>query len=137
MADKKKSAWALQFGRLLQDRRLELDLSQQEVADRAGIHRTLVSDYERDSAPERVPSASTLHGLAKALNVPAELMFQWAEVRYPQVEIGLSKTAPPELVEHLASLEEAVRLLTERLEQYEGRAPAPAPAKRPRRRPSA
>lgn len=47
---KKKGTWAVQFSRHLLDRRRELRLTQQEVADRAGIHRTLLSDYERDSA---------------------------------------------------------------------------------------
>jgi transcriptional regulator with XRE-family HTH domain len=135
MTGRKKGPAALKFGRLISDRRRELRLSQQEVADRAGIHRTLLSDYERDGAPERVPSDDTLYGLAKALDVPVEQMFDWAQVRYPMVEIAVAKDAPPELVAKLASLEEAVRLLTERLEQF-ATPPEPQVARRPRRRPT-
>lgn len=134
MAGKKKSTWALDFGRRLSDRRRELGLTQQDVADAAGIHRTLLADYERDNAPERVPTDDTLRGLAEALSVPEQMMYDWAGVRLPKVDMSISPNTPPELLDKLSSLEDAVRMLTERLE---GLGSNGTPVKRPRRRPPA
>lgn len=134
MTDKPKSQWAIEFGRLLQDRRRELGYSQQEVADMAGIHRTLLSDYERDSAPERIPTDDTLRGLSKALDVPAELMYEWAGVRYPQVGVHLSAGTPSDLMKAVLELRDQFAAgladLSDRLERLEA-------AKKPQgRRPS-
>ena len=136
MTDKKKGRAALDFGNFLRDRRRELKLTQQEVADAAGIHRTLLADYERPDAPERTPTDGTLFGLAKALQVDAELMFDYAEVDYPRVNMSVSKAAPPELYDRLEKLEGLIVALSAQLDSL-GDPPAPPPAKRPRRpRPS-
>jgi transcriptional regulator with XRE-family HTH domain len=55
-----------QFGRRLRRRRRALDLSQEAVAERTGIHRTQMTLYEKG---ERVPRAATLIKLAAALDV--------------------------------------------------------------------
>lgn len=138
MATQRKTSWALEFGRLIRDRRRELGLTQQEVADEAGIHRTLLADYEREGAPERVPTDDTLRGLADALSVPVQMMYRWAGVRFPTVDVSVAADTPPELLAKLSSLEEAIRLLTERLDaQARSNGSSPPAGKRPRRRPSA
>lgn len=128
--DKKKGQSALAFGNFLRDRRRELKLTQQEVADKAGIHRTLLADYERPGAPERIPSDATLFGLAKALQVDPETMFDYADVDYPRVDMSVSKAAPPELYERLEKLEGLIVALTERLAGLD--APRPPRPRRPR-----
>lgn len=136
MADRKKGRAALAFGEFLRDRRRELKLTQQEVADVAGIHRTLLADYERPDVPERTPTDATLFGLAQALQVDAELMFDYAEVDYPKVDMSVSKSAPPELYDRLDKLEELIVALTERLAGLDA-PPASPSGGRPRRpRPS-
>lgn len=52
----------------LRRRRHEHGLSQEEFADRAGIHRTYVSDLERGA---RNPTITVVEKLAKALKVTA------------------------------------------------------------------
>ena len=56
------------LGSNLRKQRTERGWSQEEFADRAGIHRTYVSDLERGA---RNPSILVLERLATALNVAA------------------------------------------------------------------
>jgi transcriptional regulator with XRE-family HTH domain len=56
------------LGSNLRKQRTGRGWSQEEFADRAGIHRTYVSDLERGA---RNPSILVLQRLAAALNVPA------------------------------------------------------------------
>jgi transcriptional regulator with XRE-family HTH domain len=55
-----------QLGRRIKRRRNFLDLSQEALAERAGIHRTQISLYENG---ERMPLASSLIKLAAALGI--------------------------------------------------------------------
>jgi transcriptional regulator with XRE-family HTH domain len=55
-----------QLGRRVRRRRRFLDLSQEVVAERAGIHRTMVSLYENG---ERQPLTTSLVRLAAALGL--------------------------------------------------------------------
>ncbi len=60
------------FGRAVRERRTSLGLSQEELADLAGLHRTYVGSIERG---ERNPSLLNIARLAHALRVkPSELM---------------------------------------------------------------
>jgi transcriptional regulator with XRE-family HTH domain len=60
------------LGLSIQNRRKELGLSQDELADRAGLHRTYLSEIERRS---RNVSVKILVRIAMALEMsPAELM---------------------------------------------------------------
>lgn len=62
----------LAFGRAVRERRTFLNLSQEELADIAGLHRTYVGSIERG---ERNPSLLNITRLAVALRVkPSELM---------------------------------------------------------------
>jgi len=55
-----------QLGHRIKRRRNFLDLSQEALAERAGIHRTQISFYENG---ERMPLAATLIKLAAALGI--------------------------------------------------------------------
>lgn len=60
------------FGRSLAERRREAGLSQEALADLAGLHRTYIGGLERG---ERNPTVVTLAGLADALECrPADLL---------------------------------------------------------------
>ncbi len=60
------------FGKKLRKMRLERSISQEKLADLAGLHRTYVSSVERG---ERNVTLLTIKKLAKALNVSmADLM---------------------------------------------------------------
>ncbi len=55
-----------QFGKHLRELRLEKKLTQEELADKAGLHFTYVGQIERGV---RNPSLINLYKLAKALNI--------------------------------------------------------------------
>jgi transcriptional regulator with XRE-family HTH domain len=70
MAPKKEECLA--FGRAVRRRRAEVGLSQEALADRAGIHRTYIGGIERG---ERNPTLLMIHRLARALGVlPTRLL---------------------------------------------------------------
>lgn len=54
------------FGKAVRRRRRELDLSQEKLAELAGLHRTYVSDVERG---DRNISLENIEKLAKALEI--------------------------------------------------------------------
>jgi transcriptional regulator with XRE-family HTH domain len=59
------------FGELLRQRRLAAGLTQEALAERAGVSAKAISDLER--APDRTPRLETVGLLADALNLdPAE-----------------------------------------------------------------
>jgi transcriptional regulator with XRE-family HTH domain len=73
---------ARQLGRRVKRRRNFLDLSQEALAERAGIHRTQISLYEHG---ERMPLASSLIKLAAAL-----------EISVSQLVVGIEWNVPGE-----------------------------------------
>ncbi len=60
------------FGKAIRRRRRELDFSQEELAERAELHRSYISDIERG---ERNPSLENIEKLAKALNISIAHLF--------------------------------------------------------------
>ena len=66
------------FGRALRALREEAGVSQEALADLAGIHRTYVSMLERGIAN---PSLTVLDGLASALETPLSSIFLDVESR--------------------------------------------------------
>ena len=72
MGDKSQSDVKQRFGKAIRRRRRELDLSQEELAERAELHRTYVSDIERG---DRNPSLENIEKLAKALNIKVSDLF--------------------------------------------------------------
>ena len=64
------------FGFAVKARREELDLTQEDLAERAKIHRTYLSDIERGS---RNLSLINIEKLAAALSLPISELFQRVE----------------------------------------------------------
>lgn len=64
----------LGLGASIAKRRIELGLSQEELAIKASIHRTYVSDVERGV---RNLSVLTLERIALALDIPLGALFAW------------------------------------------------------------
>lgn len=62
----------VRFGRNVRKLRVALGVSQEEFADRAGLHRTYISGMERG---KRAPTIEVVEKLAKALNVRAGALF--------------------------------------------------------------
>ncbi|MDU8360024.1 helix-turn-helix transcriptional regulator [Pseudomonas syringae group sp. J309-1] len=61
------------FAANVRHRRLELSLSQEELAERAGVHRTYVGMLERS---EKNCTIYNIERIAKALNVDPELLLR-------------------------------------------------------------
>lgn len=55
------------------------EMSQEELAHRAGLHRTYVSGLERGGS--RNPTIKVAYNIAKALKVPIEALFDESEPR--------------------------------------------------------
>jgi len=64
------------FGAAVRLRRDNLGISQEELAGRAGLHRTYISDVERGA---RNVSLESIHRLATALEVPLSVLFAQLE----------------------------------------------------------
>jgi transcriptional regulator with XRE-family HTH domain len=64
------------FGFAVKDRREQLRLTQEDLADRAGIHRTYLSDIERGS---RNVSLINIERIAVALSVRLSDLFRFVE----------------------------------------------------------
>jgi len=76
------------FGAAVRLRRDHLGISQEELAGRAGLHRTYISDVERGA---RNVSLESIHRLATALEVPLSFLFSRME------ETASDRTSPPSL----------------------------------------
>lgn len=72
MSENERSDIKWLFGRAVRRRRRELDLSQEELAERAGLHRNYVSDIERG---DRNPSLENIQKLAEALGLKVSTLF--------------------------------------------------------------
>lgn len=68
------------LGRRIRRRRQYLDLSQEALAERAGIHRTQITHFEHG---ERMPLTSTLVKLAAALGVSVDQLLVGAGWEVP------------------------------------------------------
>lgn len=98
---------AKELGRQVLMRRKELDLTQGELAEQAGISRNYISLIERGEA--RNVSVNVLHELATVLGTtPAELSGQsgWADTLIPPAlrEFALQKDLSFGIVDRLARL---------------------------------
>lgn len=61
------------FGKRVREKRLKADLSQEELADRAGLHRTYIGMIER---AEKNITLMNVEKLAKALNIKLSDLFK-------------------------------------------------------------
>ncbi|MYD10354.1 MAG: helix-turn-helix transcriptional regulator [Chloroflexi bacterium] len=66
----------LAFGKAVKARRLQLEISQESLAFRAGLHRTYISDIERGL---KCPSLRVVIRIAYALDLPAPDLVKMAE----------------------------------------------------------
>ena len=66
------------FGEVLQELRLRLALTQDQLAERAGTERSHISALER---AEKAPALATIFRLADALNMPAGELIGLVEQR--------------------------------------------------------
>ena len=80
------------FGAAVRLHRDQLGISQEELAGRAGLHRTYISDVERGA---RNVSLESIHRLAEALEVSLSVLFSRLE------EAGKSPVLPEEMVDIL------------------------------------
>ena len=67
MGRNKKTSPTIAFGKAVRKMRLRKNISQEELAHRAEIHRTYLSDIE---CGKRNPTIITMHRLAIALDCP-------------------------------------------------------------------
>ncbi len=81
---KRPSNLSSAFGRAVQARRQGFDISQEELAWRAGLHRSYLADIERGA---RNPTLATIQKLAKALKMPMSSLMQ-------ETELAISKRVP-------------------------------------------
>lgn len=61
-----KSKIDIQFGLRIAELRKQLGISQEELAERCGVHRTYIGSIERG---EKSPTLNTIEKFAKGLNV--------------------------------------------------------------------
>jgi predicted ATPase/transcriptional regulator with XRE-family HTH domain len=80
------------FGRILRQLRLAQSLSQQELAERAGLSERLISDYERGIVHR--PRRDTVQMLAGGLRLEGS-----DRERFVQIARGVSAERPPALIE--------------------------------------
>lgn len=66
----------MSIGNTIKDLRMKQNMSQQELADKAGISRISIGNYERGS---RHPNSSVIQQLAKALNVTPTILMGWTD----------------------------------------------------------
>lgn len=77
----KKEAIKKQFGLCVRQQRLGLGISQEELADRAGLHRTYVGDVERGN---RNVSMVNVVRLANALGLTPSALLEPFSARRPK-----------------------------------------------------
>src|SRR6516164_9618161 len=84
------------FGTTIKSKRSELGMSQEELADRAGLHRTYVSDVERGM---RNVSLISIEKLAQALGLSVWRLFEQAAngKRRDHMEILLVEDEPNDI----------------------------------------
>lgn len=72
----KNSSLARQLGTLIRQLRLEVGISQEEFADRCGLHRTYIGSIERG---EKTITVETALKIAQALGLSLSQMFSQLE----------------------------------------------------------
>jgi CheY-like chemotaxis protein len=93
------------LGNAIKATRSALGISQEELAARAGLHRTYVSDLERGA---RNPSIVSIEKLAQALRVSVSALFEQAgNRRNPLVEILLVEDDPRDVELTVRAFEKA------------------------------
>lgn len=68
------------FGNVIRSHRLALGISQEELADRAGLHRTYIGSVERG---ERNVSIINIYAIARALGTKPGVLLTQSDDRLP------------------------------------------------------
>lgn len=92
------------LGKAIKRKRCALGISQEELASRAGLHRTYVSDVERGA---RNPSIGSVEKLASALELSLPMLFDEAGHARDPVEILLVEDNPDDVTLTLRAFERA------------------------------
>ena len=71
-----KETFRKSLGKVIQARRKQLTLTQEQLARRSGMHRTYVSDIERG---ERNLSLESIYNISKGISTPLSVLFAEAE----------------------------------------------------------
>ena len=71
-----KDLWLSALGESIAERRLHINMTQQELADASGVHRTYVSDIERGT---RNVTVTTANKIAVALEIATSKLFSLAD----------------------------------------------------------
>ncbi len=71
-----KDAWLTAFGQAISERRSYIAMTQQQLANNSGVHRTYISDIERGS---RNVTVTTANRIANALEITASKLFTIAD----------------------------------------------------------
>jgi DNA-binding XRE family transcriptional regulator len=71
-----KDAWLSALGEAICERRLHINMTQQELADLSGVHRTYVSDIERGT---RNVTVTTANKISLALEIATSKLFSIAD----------------------------------------------------------
>ena len=97
----------LRFGKAVKSMRSGMGLSQEDLAERAGLHRTYISDVERGA---RNPSLASITKLAQALDVSLPALFELATQQAMEkgtVEILLVEDDPQDVKLTVRAFEKA------------------------------
>lgn len=84
MADREQK-FLKSFGKRLADLRKQRGLSQEELADRAGLHAVAITYIETG---KRLPKLNTIYKLATGLDVKAEALFKGLWVIFETPPVG-------------------------------------------------
>ena len=71
-----KDLWLSALGQAIAERRLHINMTQQELADLSGVHRTYVSDIERGT---RNVTVTTANKISLALEIATSKLFSIAD----------------------------------------------------------
>lgn len=75
---KTKNTTCISFGSFVRHLRETAGFSQEELADRANVHRTYIGGIERG---ERNPTLITIHKIAEALGVPCARLLEDTQLK--------------------------------------------------------
>jgi transcriptional regulator with XRE-family HTH domain len=103
----------LELGRLVQQRRHELELSRRDLAERAEVSYPYLSQIETG---DRDPSLRTMHKLAEALAVPVEqLAGMVAPDAWASAPASAVMSAPPSRSRSTSTFDDSVELYRDKV----------------------
>ena len=79
-----KDQWLSALGDAIAERRLNINMTQQELADHSSVHRTYISDIERGT---RNVTVTTANKIAFALGIPSSKLFAIADKKLANMSV--------------------------------------------------